>query len=285
MFVGPVVVEDGVDDLSGRDGGFDGVEEADELLVAVLLHAASEHHAVEHVEGGEQGGRSVALVVMRHRRALARLDRQAWLGLVERLDLDLLVDGQDHGMMGRAHVEADDVFDLGGESGVLGALERAQSVRLKAPLLPDALDRAQGDAGGLGDGATSPVGDLAGRLRTGQGQHLGHLRGGQRRPARRTGLVAKQSIDALLGVARLPAPDRGAADAGKSGHFQDAAALGRVQDDMCPLHMLERAGAVRGNRRKPRTILFPDDDADGLSHAPRLAQLKPLVNLTFVSVH
>src|ERR1019366_1176859 len=76
MFVGPVVVEEGVDDLSGRDGGFDGVEEADELLVAVLLHAASEHHAVEHVEGGEQGGRSVALVVMRHRRALARLDRQ-----------------------------------------------------------------------------------------------------------------------------------------------------------------------------------------------------------------
>src|SRR6202034_4316928 len=35
MLVGGVVVEDEVDDLGGRNGGLDGVEEANELLVAV----------------------------------------------------------------------------------------------------------------------------------------------------------------------------------------------------------------------------------------------------------
>src|SRR3954470_22529495 len=66
--VGGVVVEDDVDDLAGRDRRLDGVEEADELLVPVALHAAAEHGPVEHVEGGEQRRRAVALVVMGHGR-------------------------------------------------------------------------------------------------------------------------------------------------------------------------------------------------------------------------
>jgi hypothetical protein len=37
-----------VDRLLGRDLAFDGVEEADEFEVAVPLHAAADHGAVEH---------------------------------------------------------------------------------------------------------------------------------------------------------------------------------------------------------------------------------------------
>ena len=37
MLVGGVVVDDGVDDLAGRDGALDGVEETDEFLMAMLL--------------------------------------------------------------------------------------------------------------------------------------------------------------------------------------------------------------------------------------------------------
>src|SRR6266513_691364 len=59
VLVGCVIVDNGVDQLASRDRAFDGVEEADELLMGMLLHAATEHHAVEHVEGGEQGGRAV----------------------------------------------------------------------------------------------------------------------------------------------------------------------------------------------------------------------------------
>ena len=51
--VGAVVVEHDVDDLAGRHLAFDSVEETDELLMAVALHAAADDGAVEHVEGGE----------------------------------------------------------------------------------------------------------------------------------------------------------------------------------------------------------------------------------------
>jgi len=169
MLVGSIVVEDGVDDFAGRDVVLDRVQEADELLMAMLLHAASEDDAVEHIEGGEQRRGSIALVVMGHGRALAGLERQARLGPIERLDLALFVDRQHHGVMGRAHVEADDILDLGGEGRVLGALEGAQSVRLQTMLIPDALDGAKGDAHSLGDGPTGPVGDLAGRVGAAQG--------------------------------------------------------------------------------------------------------------------
>ena len=65
----------------------DGVEEADELLMAVALHVAADDGAVEDVEGREQRGGAVTLVVVRHRPGAARLHRQPRLGAVERLDL------------------------------------------------------------------------------------------------------------------------------------------------------------------------------------------------------
>src|SRR5215207_1146281 len=87
LLMGGVVVEDDVDELAGRDRRLDGVEEADNLLMPVALHAASEHGAVQDIEGGEQCGGAVALVVVGHRPGAALLERQAGLGAVERLDL------------------------------------------------------------------------------------------------------------------------------------------------------------------------------------------------------
>ena len=75
LFVSGVVVDDGVDDFSGRDGPLDGVEEANELLVAMPFHAASDHGSVEDVERGEQSGRAVALVD-----AMGRAGRLATFG-------------------------------------------------------------------------------------------------------------------------------------------------------------------------------------------------------------
>ena len=48
MFVSGIVVEHGVDQLAGRDLALDGVEKADEFEMAVALHAAADHGAVEH---------------------------------------------------------------------------------------------------------------------------------------------------------------------------------------------------------------------------------------------
>src|SRR4029078_8416266 len=82
MLVGCVIVDNGVDQLASGDRAFDGVEEADELLVSVPMHAWAVLHAVEHVEGGERGGRAVALVIVCHGPALAGFLLHAWLGPV-----------------------------------------------------------------------------------------------------------------------------------------------------------------------------------------------------------
>ncbi len=117
LLMGGVAVEDDVDNLAGRDLCLDGVEEADELLMPVALHAAPQHGAIEDVEGGEQGGGAVALVVMGHGAGAALLQRQAGLGAVKRLDLALLVDREHHGMGRRVDVEPDNVAQLRHELG------------------------------------------------------------------------------------------------------------------------------------------------------------------------
>src|ERR1700747_570230 len=91
MLVGGIVVEHRMDQLAGRYVALDRIEEADEFAVAVALHAAPDHRAVEHAERGEQGGGAVALVIVRHGLAASRFDRQPWLGAVERLDLALFI--------------------------------------------------------------------------------------------------------------------------------------------------------------------------------------------------
>jgi hypothetical protein len=63
--VGGIVVDDGLDDPAGWHGPLDGIEEADELLVPVALHAAADHGAFQHVQCREQRRRAMALVVMR----------------------------------------------------------------------------------------------------------------------------------------------------------------------------------------------------------------------------
>jgi hypothetical protein len=42
MFMGGIVVEDGVDHLACRDGPLDGCDEADELLMPMARHAAAD---------------------------------------------------------------------------------------------------------------------------------------------------------------------------------------------------------------------------------------------------
>ena len=52
MLVTADVVQDRVDELARRHGGLDGIEETDELAVAMALHTAAEHGARQDVAGG-----------------------------------------------------------------------------------------------------------------------------------------------------------------------------------------------------------------------------------------
>ncbi len=89
-----------MDGLFGRDLSLDLVEEADEFLMPMLLHAAPGDLAFEYIEGGKQGGGAVALIVVGHGSGAPLLEGQPRLGAVERLDLALLTDREHDGMLG-----------------------------------------------------------------------------------------------------------------------------------------------------------------------------------------
>ena len=92
MFVRSVIVEDDMHGLVARHGGIDRIEEADELLVAVLLHVAPDHGSVEDVERGEQRSRAVALLIMGHGAKPSFFERQPRLGAIKCLYLALLIE-------------------------------------------------------------------------------------------------------------------------------------------------------------------------------------------------
>jgi hypothetical protein len=141
MFVRAVIVEDHVNDLADRHLGLDGIQEPDELLMPVTLHAPPDHLSIEHVEGGKQGGGAVSLVIMGHRPASPRLDRQARLGAVKRLDLALFIDTEHHRVRRRVDIQPDDITQLGDEFRVARQFELPYPVRLEAMRAPDAPHR------------------------------------------------------------------------------------------------------------------------------------------------
>src|SRR5258708_36476257 len=112
MFVGRIVVEDDVDSLLHWNRFLDGVEEADELLMAMALHTPADHLTFEHVEGRKERGGTVTLVIMGHGSGAALLYRQAWVGAVPRLGLARFLDGQNHRMGARVGITGAAVFAL-----------------------------------------------------------------------------------------------------------------------------------------------------------------------------
>ena len=272
VLVGGVVVEDDVDHLAGRHGALDGVEEADEFLMPVALHAVADHRALEHVEGGEQGRGAVALVVEGH--ACPALPffigspgwvrSSAWIWLFSSTDSTTACAG---GSTYRPTMS----WSLAANSGSLDSLKRLDAVRLQAVRRPDPLHRAQRDAGRRGHRPAGPVGRLAGRLAQGQLDHPLDHRLGQRRLARRPALVAQQPVHPLGHEPLLPAPDRRLGAADLAHDRQRAHAVGAQQHDPRPLDMLLPAVAIRHDRLEPSTITGGDLDLDPLAHPGTVA--------------
>src|SRR6202043_1429463 len=197
MVVRSVVVEDRMDRLAGGDFSLDGVEEADELLMAMALHIAAHHGSVEHVHRRKQGRRPVPLVVMGHGSSAAFLERQAGLRSVERLDLALFVDAEHDGVRRRIDIEPDNVAQLVDELGVFGQLKLPDAMRLESMRAPDAPHRRSADACGLGHRRAGPVRRFAWRLLHGQRDDALGYGGVELGDARGPRLVAEESVDAL----------------------------------------------------------------------------------------
>lgn len=211
VFLGGVVVEEGMTNPAGHRRPLDDVEELDELMVVVLLHTTIDCGAVGHMEGDEErGGRYAALLVVRHGSALAGLHRQSRLGLVEGRDPAFFVDCERYSMSPRAHSVAADILDLGHESGVV---EVCQSVRLEAVGRPDALDGLERDPQSLGHRLPDPMGPEPGRVGVDQ---RATVEGIDTVPGLSC-FVPKKTANALHSKELLP-PAGGSADAGALGY-------------------------------------------------------------------
>ena len=85
--VGGVVVDDQMQ-IEIRQGFLvDALEEPQEFPLPVSGHAFADDRAVKHIQGCEQRGCAMALVVVGHGTGTPLLHRQARLGTIERLDL------------------------------------------------------------------------------------------------------------------------------------------------------------------------------------------------------
>ena len=285
MLMGGIVIDDRVDDFAGGDFAVYGIEEADELLMGMLLHAAANNGAVQDIKGSKERGRAVAFVVVGHGAGLPGLERQTRLSTIQSLDLGLLIDGKDQSVGRRVHVEADDILDFFGERGIIGSLESAQAMGRELVGLPDALDGAERKPRGLCHGTASPMGDLAGGLGTGQRYDIGHRGHRRGRLARFAGPFAQEPFDAALRKVALPSPDRRSAHIGELCYFEHGQPISTIKDNPRALDMLQRAAPIADDRGQTSTVFGRDDHRYGLGHDRKIAQHRRLVNPTFGSVH
>jgi hypothetical protein len=220
-------------------------------------HALADHAAVEHVEGREQRGRAVALVIVGHGAGAALRDRQSRLRPIERLDLGFFVDREHQAVRRRVEIEADDVAQPGRERRIGGQLEAPYPVRLQAVRRPDALHRAQRYAACCRHRAPGPMGRRARRIGERQRDHpVDHGRR-QERQAWLAGLVAHQAGHAFAHEPLLPAPDAGLGDLGAAHDLRRAATLRRRQDDLGPpdvLLRLFRSATTRSSRSRSAAL-------------------------------
>ena len=107
--VGPVVVHDDVDVEISRDVRLDEVEEFAELSGPMARETFADDLSRGDVEGREERGRAVALVVVAAPLRLPGAHRQEGLGTVQGLDLALFVDTENQGTIRRRQIQTDDV--------------------------------------------------------------------------------------------------------------------------------------------------------------------------------
>jgi len=242
------------------------VQKADELLMAMALHALADDLALEDIERREQGGDAMALVIMGYGASAPLLHRQTRLGTIKRLNLALLVNRQDNGVAGRIDIEADDLVQFGRKLGIVGQLELAHPVRLEAMSTPYPLYRADANPGRLRHRRTAPV---TGRRRWAsqrQGDHTFSYLRAQRGNARPPRLVPPKASSSFVAEPFLPAPDHRLGLAGGLHDLSRTATIGRQKDDFCPPSVLLRAVAVGDHGLKLATVGSAQSDVRSLVH-------------------
>ena len=280
--------EDHADNLASRHGSLDRAQEADELLMSVLLHTAAEERATEDVErsSGAMGrgstrrrnvrkanrthvgvclgpGTAGHWVAGQASAAFGRrqIIRSQWMmGAGQGPDLRPLIHRQYDRAPRQRQVEPNDIRELGREVGVAAVLGAAHAVWHESVSGSDSLHGPQRKPGRSGQHRPRPMQHLAGQPAGGQRHQQMHgcLRGVSH--TRLSGPVAKEAIDAGVGEAKLSMPYRRPAAPDAPGYLRYLEPFDRAQDDPCPRHMLLRLVAIRQDCRRTLTIVRQNEE-------------------------
>ena len=171
-------------------------------------------------------------------------------------------------MRRRVDIEPDDVLKFAGELRIVRQLELAHPVRLQAVAAPDALHRADADAGRRRHHGGGPVGRRGGWVGQSESDDTLVHRGTERRDTRAPRLIAQQAVITLLGEAFLPAPHAGLRLAGPAHDLVGAEPIGAEQDNLRPPHMLLCGVAISREHLQSATVGTTNVDDDTWTHRP-----------------
>src|SRR5271166_5266779 len=168
MLVSSIVVDNDMDRFLLGHPSVDNGKEADELLMAMMLHTLADDLALKHIERGEQSGDAVTLVVVGHGASPTLFHRQPRLGAIQRLDLAFLIDREHDGVVGRIDVQANDLLELGRELRIVGQLKAPYQMRSQAMGAPVQWLAAGGGPAKVMATTRSATAGLSGGMREGR---------------------------------------------------------------------------------------------------------------------
>jgi hypothetical protein len=172
----------------------------------VALHAAADHRAVQHVERRKQRRRAMHYPIVGHGGTASGFERSSQLRAIKRLDLALLVVGQDNGLRRGIEVETHHVDQLVAKMWIARPLDAANPVRLEVVRAPNALHRGERDASSPRHRPAGPRRNLPLRFAAGYRHDAGLSDSAARQ-------LALAYISQVLAVAQSTPTQAGAGDA------------------------------------------------------------------------
>ncbi len=241
----------------------DGTQEFQPLRVTMPLLALRDDLTVQHVQSGEQCGRTVALVVVRHGGRTPLLQWQPGLRAIERLHLALLVAAQHQGVLGRRHVQRHDVFELLHKLRITRDLEPAQEMGFETIGTPVARNAGGAHAQFLSHRTRAPVSGCLGCTSRGQRHQARHIHLHWWRAAWQ---VAFDTRQARLQVALAPTRDLDPPDVQLPRNVHVLHAIGGEQDDAGALRQPDTGEFGARESRQLGMLIVAQHNFGGRSH-------------------
>ena len=235
--MGAGVVENQVQVEIGVCHLVDLTQESDEFLSTMPLRDSADDLTRGDIESRIEAAGSVAFVVVGSSFDLPWTQLKQGLSAIQRLNLCLLVNGEDDCVFRRIEVETHHILDLLCEVRILADLEVLDSMGFEVGRLPHALDLALAHAGVFGHQPKAPVRGFARNLLNGHLQNLLRLaRGKNSRTAGSWKIL--DSFDPLLLIASAPPVDGGTGDSDLFGDLFSGLTIAEQEDDLCSFYEL-----------------------------------------------